>query len=573
MFSDGALLRGSVKILKEKGVVKAPRRPVQLTPKAVYLIGSATIFIIVGMVTSLPMLVALGGLPIALLTAGWAASRRLFASYPASATFTIQPIDPRRSQLRNRSEFRVVLGRSWTATVTCELSHPEVRRSAQIEPIVVAPTEARLEGSGLTRTLTMTPSRVGDAWLEGFDLTVEAALGLFVVTAFIPCTLRLKALPRHYPLRQQTPLVATRSSAQERAGATFTRRRGMSIEIRELRDHVPGDPFKHIAWSASARRGKLVSREFESDLMLSVMVLVDVSPSMFWGQPGNSRIDYAIDVAYNLLSAIVGGGFKAGLIVADHKVRLSVPVGSGRGHMPRLVEGLLEIPWLYYDDRTEITERELVESAADWFQRHLGQSLHLPDSLTSGHPLESGIDEARLMALARDRLAQQLAARVRKHAVIPIDSYAADAKSTVLRAFCRHSGITLPMDPNPRPGGQAAGLEGALQEVLATRGGPHTVLVISDLFSADDLSTLRRVALAARRRRHAMVMFCPWDEKFEHVSKMDRTAQAIFEVTRLKVEHNLQAAQAILRPAGVRFLRCGPDDVVPRLLARLRHVA
>ena len=31
-------------------------------------------------------------------------------------------------------------------------------------------------------------------------------------------------------------------------------------EIRELREHMPGDPFKKIAWKASARRGRLLVR-------------------------------------------------------------------------------------------------------------------------------------------------------------------------------------------------------------------------------------------------------------------------------------------------------------------------
>ena len=36
-------------------------------------------------------------------------------------------------------------------------------------------------------------------------------------------------------------------------------------EIRELRDHAPGDPLKRVAWKASARRGRLLVREMERE--------------------------------------------------------------------------------------------------------------------------------------------------------------------------------------------------------------------------------------------------------------------------------------------------------------------
>jgi len=550
------------------------QRPVRLSLAGKWLIGTSALFVVCGILFDRPVVTALGGIPIALLGWGWAVARTTLARYPEQARITVGNLDlSRRSQVGS-DEVRMVLGRTMVAEVVCDLGDRRLERTARMHPVAVSPSRALLEGQGSQRSLRFTPSRVGDAWLQGFDLTVDVAMGLFTVTTFIPSLLRVTVLPRHYPLRQQAPLVATRSSLQERAGAVFSRRRGMSLEIRELRDHVPGDPFKHIAWTASARRGKLISREFESDLVLSVFVVIDVSPSMFWGTPGHTRVDYAIEVAYNLLSAVVGRGFKAGLIVNDDKVRLSVPLGGGRGHMPRIVEALLEVPWLLHADRTEITERELAERVAHWFQRHQGTSLYLPPGLTTPDPRDSGIDEARLLAVARDELASQLQRRARRHAVLPIDAYSRDAKSSVLRAFCRYSGIPLPLDPTPRPSGQARGLEGALHEVLAARGGPHTVLVISDFYSADDLDTLRRVALAARRRRHSLVVFCPWDAGFERGPALpDRMAEAIVEVSRLRVGHNLQAAQALLRPAGVRFLRCSPDDVVPRLLARLRQVA
>ena len=46
-----------------------------------------------------------------------------------------------------------------------------------------------------------------------------------------------------------------RPSATARTGRA-TRRMGEGPEVRELRDHQPGDPFRRIAWKASAHRGR-----------------------------------------------------------------------------------------------------------------------------------------------------------------------------------------------------------------------------------------------------------------------------------------------------------------------------
>ena len=46
---------------------------------------------------------------------------------------------------------------------------------------------------------------------------------------------------------------------------------GSGTELRELRELRPGDPFKSIAWKASARSGKLLVREVESVLADAVL--------------------------------------------------------------------------------------------------------------------------------------------------------------------------------------------------------------------------------------------------------------------------------------------------------------
>jgi uncharacterized protein (DUF58 family) len=571
---------------------------VSATPRAVptaagrWMVLAGATFLLVGVFAGRPAVSALGAVPVVALVWAWATARTALAELAAGglavrvgqqATQRAEPTGEharrpspgRRGAGAAEEELRVTLGRTLRLPVRLRSALRSRLRDVEISAAPTYPLAATLEGEGDERTLALTPRRVGDAWLQGFRVRAAVAGGLFEVNTWVPHPLRVSVLPRHFPLRSDAPLRATRASLQEQAGVIYTRRRGLGLEIRELRDHQSGDPFKHIAWRASARRGKLISREFESDLVLSTWVLVDVSPSMFWGTEGQTRIDYAIEVAYALLEVIVGRGDRAGLLVFDDQVRLQVNPGTGRHHLVRLVDALTEATQLVHEGRTEITDRELVERVARWFEVQQGLSFALPSRLMlHPDPRESGLDEARLIAAARDHLRAAIAARPRGRPQVPVEAYARDPNPAILRAFCRHAGVPLPMDPTPRPGGQALGLESAIHTILGSRGGPHAIVALSDFYTADDHETLRRVALAARRHRHSMVVFCPSDPAFEAGAPLgDRLEQALVEVARLRINQNLTAAQAVLRPAGVTFLRCGPEDVLPRLLLRLKQVA
>lgn len=431
-------------------------------------------------------------------------------------------------------------------------------------------------------SLSLRAARVGDAWVHGLRVTATGAAGLARVTAWVPATLAVRVAPHRFPTRgTRLRPSAVRAALQDHASLAFSRRRGMGMEIRELRDHVPGDPFKHIAWRASARRGRLVSREFESDLAMSAWVLLDVSPSMFWGPMGRTRVDFALELAHDLFDVVLRRRDRAGLVVFDEEVRLQIEPGTGRAHMLRLLDGLLEVPHLVHAGRTELGRGELAERVAAWFETHEGIRFHLPATPAGGGaPTMGTLDVHRMASLARERVETLVRRRGRTRPVVPLDSYVADPVESALRAFCRHAGIPLPLDPVARPGAQGRGFETAARAVLSARGGPHTIIVVSDFYSADDPDLLRRAALAARRKRHHLIAFCPWDPAFEGPALDDAAppetralSRAVREAQRLRILHHLDAAQAVLRPAGATFLRCGPEDVLPKLLARLRHVA
>ncbi|MEZ4269159.1 MAG: DUF58 domain-containing protein [Myxococcota bacterium] len=533
-----------------------------------WVVGVGLTFLATGGLAGLPVISALGAASLSTLI--W-----------ASAVARLVGADVARGALRARigegaAEARARVGRPITLPV--RLAGGAIARIAGItlEPVVVAPARATIAATDAGFDLTFQSPQVGHAWLQGFRFRADIAGGLLAVRGWLPCAVTVSILPRAFPLRGDPPLRATRAASQDRAELGRARRRGFGLEIRELRDHQPGDAFKHIAWAATARRGKLVTREFESDLVLSAWLLVDVSPSMFWGEPGQTRADFAIETAYNLASQLLARGDRVGVSLFDERVRLDIPPSAARGQLFRVLEALQEVHHLFHDNRTEVTERELVRAVAGWFETHQNRSFRLPESLTGrAGPRQSEHDELHLQEAVDTWLKETASRRRPARFPLPVDAYSRDRRRSAWRAFCRHAGIALPLDPTPRPGGQAHGLEQAVEHVLRARGGPHTLCAISDLSTADDLDALRRAAMGARRHRHGFLVLCPSDPAFEGAARPEDgpLAEALLEVQRIRTRHGLAAVEAALKPAGVALLTCTPRDVLPRLLKRLDQVA
>ena len=66
---------------------------------------------------------------------------------------------------------------------------------------------------------------------------------------------------------------------------------GSGLEFADHRDYAPGDDFRYLDWNLYGRLDKLLLRLFEEEEDLSIYFLLDLSRSMFTGDP--VKADYA----------------------------------------------------------------------------------------------------------------------------------------------------------------------------------------------------------------------------------------------------------------------------------------
>ena len=113
------------------------------------------------------------------------------------------------------------------------------------------------------------------------------------------------------------------------AGIRSIRRRGEGSSFASLREYTVGDDPRHVDWKATARRQKLMTREYTVEQGQTVMIAVDAGRMMTQLASGVPRFEYALSAATLLASVAVQAGDQVGLILFDNELRAFVPPSRG----------------------------------------------------------------------------------------------------------------------------------------------------------------------------------------------------------------------------------------------------
>jgi len=140
---------------------------------------------------------------------------------------------------------------------------------------------------------------------------------------------------------------------------------GEGETLKELREHVPGDPFKRIAWKASARRGQLLVREMEREERDIVWLVIDASVELWAGDAGRAPLDIAVDELGGIAARHLARGDKVGLVVFASRIRTWLVPESGPLQASRIAAALASTASAVDADRCELDEVELAARVAE----------------------------------------------------------------------------------------------------------------------------------------------------------------------------------------------------------------
>jgi uncharacterized protein (DUF58 family) len=202
-------------------------------------------------------------------------------------------------------------------------------------------------GSSLETIYRVECPAPGRMRFEGVRIRGTDLHGFFAYETFIRRVEVYRVLPPLAGARGHIP-VTKRHNLIPLMGNHPHRRPGSGSELLDLRDYLPGDPPKTIAWKASARRDRLMTKEFESEVPVRCTLFVDTSNSVRVGAVGNNALARLVEIAAAVTQANAAARDLTGLCLFDENgIRHLVRPRRGSAHLVKIINLLTDAADLF----------------------------------------------------------------------------------------------------------------------------------------------------------------------------------------------------------------------------------
>lgn len=551
----------------------------RLAARGKLLLGTALMFLIVGALHGAPPMVGLAGVILTVLCAlylGFYPTAILLRRKKIELSWWVPPGDQPGGALAADRPFQLHLAFRNHGSRKLRVLSTHILAASPLQ-IDDRPSATVKRGQQVEVTTTVKPLAAGYQVLHGAALTFGDALGLFDIEAFFPNPIAVKVFPRMVAVRGQ-PVRATGGALHEQVGQHHVRRRGLSGELRELREHSHGDPFKFIAWKATARRGQLMVRDLENEIVTTHIAMIDIGGGMRSGAIGKTPLDWASDCAAALAKAAISNGDRIGLVGFDTRPVVELAPDTGYHHYLQLIDKLLDVRSVVDEDLTDVTAGELVALVARYLahQEAIDVRIKLPPPLDDARwsTIQAGPDGQLYDVAATGRLCRRLIEMMTGHekakdkrARVPVVE--ADGQLAPLRQLCRLRGIELPYRMAWEHGRRASGFAAAVERAVAG-GRPDVVVLITDLagFAEDEPRTIKAIA-RLRKAAGSVVVIAPSPEAFLPYAATPH-GRRVRELMVRDAHAAMAAGRRLLIRHGVAVVEGSPSDSLDRLIGNGR---
>jgi len=126
------------------------------------------------------------------------------------------------------------------------------------------------------------------------------------------------------------------------AGEYHSAFKGKGMAFSEVREYQFGDDIRNIDWNVTARFNHPYIKVFEEERELTVMLMVDVSGSRFFGTNRQLKMNLIAEIAAVLAFSAIQNNDKIGVILFSDKIEKFIRPRKGRSHILRIIRELIE---------------------------------------------------------------------------------------------------------------------------------------------------------------------------------------------------------------------------------------
>lgn len=125
------------------------------------------------------------------------------------------------------------------------------------------------------------------------------------------------------------------------AGEYHSAFKGRGMSFSEVRDYHYGDDVRNIDWNVTARTGSPHVKIFEEERELTVMLLIDMSPSSFFGTVSQLKNEIITEICAVLAFSAINNNDKVGVAFFADRVEKFIPPKKGKQHILRIIRELI----------------------------------------------------------------------------------------------------------------------------------------------------------------------------------------------------------------------------------------
>jgi len=321
------------------------------------------------------------------------------------------------------------------------------------------------------------PQERGD-WETGWlYLRYRSGLGLAERWARAPLIQAVRVYPALRTGEEQQIFLAR--SRQIDLQLRQARLRGLGRDFESLRDYREGDDLRDICWTATARRGGLITRQYQTERSQAVWIVLDCGRLMRsrvaltqqpLQNPGrapsspHSKLDYACTTAVALAQLALFSGDRVGLLAYGQNIQQRVLPGRGAAHLRQLIECLALVHAesgeadhlratatlnrlqprrsliLWVTDLAETAMRpEVIDGAVQLLRRHvlLFVAMAQPEVESIAQARPKSVDQMFRAAAAQEMAGRRelLLARLHEHGALTLDLNPEALTSSVLNQY------------------------------------------------------------------------------------------------------------------------------------------
>ena len=209
---------------------------------------------------------------------------------------------------------------------------------------LVSPREAQLTipvGRSRAWRYTVLPTARGKYDFGNTVIRFKTRFGLLWRQVTYPTAGDVKVYPDIREARKHE-IYAHRNRRPE-PGLRRMRVRGQGREFESLREFVIGDEIRHISWAATARRGKVITRQYTIERSQNIVVLLDTGRLMTARIGKLSKLDHAVNATLSIAYVAASGGDNVGMLAFSRRVVSYLPPRRGRDQINRLMDALYNL--------------------------------------------------------------------------------------------------------------------------------------------------------------------------------------------------------------------------------------